>query len=156
MLQRHLVRLACIRHAASVHPEPGSNSPQYFYHPSGCSILTVSPVKLSLSFLTTLQLLRCCSVFLEALLVTRFHSSGQNSTSFPAPVKGLFPFNFGQFSCRFRPALPGTNLASIGPAVVRKCLREGRACPAYFVLIDLPFGGRNLLCDSRELDFTSF
>ena len=22
----HLVRLACIRHAASVHPEPGSNS----------------------------------------------------------------------------------------------------------------------------------
>ena len=23
----HLVRLACIRHAASVHPEPGSNSP---------------------------------------------------------------------------------------------------------------------------------
>src|SRR5574338_1163512 len=25
------VRLACIRHAASVHPEPGSNSPQNFY-----------------------------------------------------------------------------------------------------------------------------
>ena len=25
---RVLVRLACIRHAASVHPEPGSNSPQ--------------------------------------------------------------------------------------------------------------------------------
>ena len=24
----HSVRLACIRHAASVHPEPGSNSPQ--------------------------------------------------------------------------------------------------------------------------------
>ena len=23
----HFVRLACIRHAASVHPEPGSNSP---------------------------------------------------------------------------------------------------------------------------------
>jgi hypothetical protein len=28
LLQEHLVRLACIRHAASVHPEPGSNSPQ--------------------------------------------------------------------------------------------------------------------------------
>ena len=27
------VRLACIRHAASVHPEPGSNSP-YFFHMS--------------------------------------------------------------------------------------------------------------------------
>ena len=31
MLQKHLVRLACIRHAASVHPEPGSNSPQKFH-----------------------------------------------------------------------------------------------------------------------------
>ena len=31
MLQRHLVRLACIRHAASVHPEPGSNSPPKFH-----------------------------------------------------------------------------------------------------------------------------
>ena len=29
----HSVRLACLRHAASVHPEPGSNSPKklYFY-----------------------------------------------------------------------------------------------------------------------------
>ena len=26
-LPRNFVRLACIRHAASVHPEPGSNSP---------------------------------------------------------------------------------------------------------------------------------
>ena len=26
-IRRYLVRLACIRHAASVHPEPGSNSP---------------------------------------------------------------------------------------------------------------------------------
>ena len=25
-----LVRLACLRHAASVHPEPGSNSPKKF------------------------------------------------------------------------------------------------------------------------------
>jgi hypothetical protein len=31
LLQKHLVRLACIRHAASVHPEPGSNSPQKIY-----------------------------------------------------------------------------------------------------------------------------
>ena len=27
----HLVRLACLRHAASVHPEPGSNSQKYIY-----------------------------------------------------------------------------------------------------------------------------
>ena len=26
-----LVRLACLRHAASVHPEPGSNSPKKNY-----------------------------------------------------------------------------------------------------------------------------
>ena len=32
MLQKHLVRLACIRHTASVHPEPGSNSPQKYCH----------------------------------------------------------------------------------------------------------------------------
>jgi hypothetical protein len=31
LLQKHLVRLACIRHAASVHPEPGSNSPQKIF-----------------------------------------------------------------------------------------------------------------------------
>ena len=57
MLQRHLVRLACIRHAASVHPEPGSNSPQK---------ITLASVKVT-DFLVqqkillpiTLQLLRC-------------------------------------------------------------------------------------------------
>ena len=27
----HLVRLACLRHAASVHPEPGSNSQKYIH-----------------------------------------------------------------------------------------------------------------------------
>ena len=30
------VRLACIKHAASVHPEPGSNSPQKLLHASAC------------------------------------------------------------------------------------------------------------------------
>ena len=28
----HLVRLACLRHAASVHPEPGSNSQKYIFY----------------------------------------------------------------------------------------------------------------------------
>ena len=31
IFRRRFVRLACIRHAASVHPEPGSNSPLSFY-----------------------------------------------------------------------------------------------------------------------------
>ena len=30
-IPKYCVRLACIRHAASVHPEPGSNSPLSFY-----------------------------------------------------------------------------------------------------------------------------
>ena len=30
-MPKHCVRLACIRHAASVHPEPGSNSPLSLY-----------------------------------------------------------------------------------------------------------------------------
>ena len=58
MLQKHLVRLACIRHAASVHPEPGSNSPQkitlasvvYFTEFTGST---------KMLFPITLQLLRC-------------------------------------------------------------------------------------------------
>ena len=29
--EKKLVRLACVRHAASVYPEPGSNSPSVFY-----------------------------------------------------------------------------------------------------------------------------
>ena len=33
------VRLACIRHAASVHPEPGSNSPQKFFTLTGVKFM---------------------------------------------------------------------------------------------------------------------
>ena len=33
------VRLACIRHAASVHPEPGSNSPLYLLQLCVCLAL---------------------------------------------------------------------------------------------------------------------
>ena len=47
----HLARLACVRHAASVHPEPGSNPPSNWN-------LTWDP-KLSPVLPTTLQLLRC-------------------------------------------------------------------------------------------------
>ena len=48
----HLVRLACLRHAASVYPEPGSNSPKKIYF--------------SLSFFfPSYQILTFCSVFKE-------------------------------------------------------------------------------------------
>jgi hypothetical protein len=55
---------------------------------------------LTLSYPTTLQLLRCCSFCFKGLaefcarlaLRALCDSSGQNSTSFPAPVKGFFRF----------------------------------------------------------------
>ena len=70
----HPVRLACIRHAASVHPEPGSNSPSIAVptgtpqaHTCACSgrsYILDPPVKDActvylLCFPITIQLLRC-------------------------------------------------------------------------------------------------
>ncbi len=57
MLLKHLVRLACIRHAASVHPEPGSNSPQKIFTLASVSYGFTDSTKLLLPI--TLQLLRC-------------------------------------------------------------------------------------------------
>ncbi len=55
--RKMLVRLACVKHAASVHPEPGSNSPFESYFLASTS---GSPSKLSTgSFPITLQLLKC-------------------------------------------------------------------------------------------------
>ena len=52
-----LVRLACLRHAASVHPEPGSNSPKKFIFCSFELFTFFSTSQLSQTFLTF------CSVF---------------------------------------------------------------------------------------------
>ena len=54
-----LVRLACIRHAASVHPEPGSNSP--FAHPvqfSKIDFLASRLLRSALVYITILSLFR--------------------------------------------------------------------------------------------------
>ena len=57
------VRLACIRHAASVHPEPGSNSPlSYFFQTTLVCLalfcfLFISKLSLTLCFILS------CSVF---------------------------------------------------------------------------------------------
>ena len=63
------VRLACIRHAASVHPEPGSNSPLSFYlfqTTLVCLALFLFISKLSL----TLCFILSCSVFNVLSLVS--------------------------------------------------------------------------------------
>ena len=52
------VRLACVRHAASVHPEPGSNSPSSKEQSEDCKGLTFEPEHRILPI--TFQLLRCC------------------------------------------------------------------------------------------------
>ena len=45
-----LVRLACIRHAASVHPEPGSNSPSKMYGLRARPVLTTVTLIVSVRF----------------------------------------------------------------------------------------------------------
>ena len=45
----HLVRLACLRHAASVHPEPGSNSPKKYFK----KLITATQIDVLLSFQRT-------------------------------------------------------------------------------------------------------
>ena len=57
---RLLVRLACIRHAASVHPEPGSNSPpEFFLILRECLFLVKTlPLQRFSRLPVTLQLLR--------------------------------------------------------------------------------------------------
>ena len=63
--QKFLVRLACIKHAASVHPEPGSNSPQKF----------TPLLVLLLSFITQLNF-RCTS-FHSSVVKVPFESRGR-------------------------------------------------------------------------------
>ena len=49
-----LLRLACVRHAASVHPEPGSNSPLYIFLFNFLALKLTGTIstKLQISFLT--------------------------------------------------------------------------------------------------------
>ena len=54
------VRLACIRHAASVHPEPGSNSPQYLFASFKAYILTNVRFHSQLKVLVQAFSFSCC------------------------------------------------------------------------------------------------
>ena len=83
-MPKHCVRLACIRHAASVHPEPGSNSPLSF------SIFRQFHVFLTLSFF--LSLLTCllfsfqCPCALSRVLIYNIIYS--------SPLQPFFSFFF--------------------------------------------------------------
>src|SRR5579884_339634 len=74
------VRLACVRHAASVYPEPGSNSPSKLYmkslyrdtHVLNCLVTSLSLLdRYLLLFLTTLQLFMY-ALMLSHLVAVRF------------------------------------------------------------------------------------
>ena len=59
IFRRRFVRLACIRHAASVHPEPGSNSPLFFFIPSFKDMLSFCSPE-SIWFVSSFLLLLNC------------------------------------------------------------------------------------------------
>jgi hypothetical protein len=79
------VRLACVRHAASVHPEPGSNSPYGLFVPALVLLSTenrVLPLCLLLSFFDSARLVPDSPFFVShpswmsnALLGFRFENT---------------------------------------------------------------------------------
>ena len=66
------VRLACVRHAANVHPEPGSNSPFVFDRVFCCLFaLLFTQVWLPACFHLTILLLNCAPVVTQAVVLAR-------------------------------------------------------------------------------------
>ena len=86
------VRLACVRHAASVHPEPGSNSPSSKEQSEDCKGLTFEPEHRILPI--TFQLLRCCRVELAERLLDHRPDCSPRSSRLPKcrrfPCQALF------------------------------------------------------------------
>ena len=71
MLQEALVRLACIMHAASVHPEPGSNSPlEVFDTQSASSYFDRDPASSYHSSVVKVQFLRAEHVTTPSLALS--------------------------------------------------------------------------------------
>ena len=84
------VRLACIRHAASVHPEPGSNSPLSYVKTLNVFLTLINCFSL-FRYLETFFLLTCFCLVFNVLLVTLAECS--YNISFPFSfVKSFFIF----------------------------------------------------------------
>ena len=76
-------RLACVKPAASVHPEPGSNSSLYI------------PIFLSLTLTVSLSQESTLSIIVSRyLLLVLFVQSFQRSLPYSPPSEGLFPVPF--------------------------------------------------------------
>ena len=98
------VRLACVRHAASVYPEPGSNSPSSLYENLSSEVLTfcvmTSLVTLTGSnvtnwFLTTLQLFKFLPMHPHLARLRLSQAHGDITTPF-APCQEVFGKFFGK------------------------------------------------------------
>ena len=76
------VRLACIRHAASVHPEPGSNSPSSHGEHLALSIACILPNVFSCLSDVFLFSYQCSAASLSGLLAY--------STTLLRPLQGFF------------------------------------------------------------------
>ena len=95
---RESVRLACVRHAASVYPEPGSNSPFRVFQnlsseilPCCCmtSLVTLTGSIVTYWFLTTLQLFKFRPMLPHLVRSRLSQAHGDNTTAF-APCQEVF------------------------------------------------------------------
>jgi hypothetical protein len=81
-LSRRIVRLACVRHAANVHPEPGSNSPFDFDKFALVGLIRSFSRSYPRSFHLTILLLSC--VHALALSARGWYLSAYQSASSPS------------------------------------------------------------------------
>ena len=122
-IPKYCVRLACIRHAASVHPEPGSNSPLSFYLLDNFCLLDSFFLSLFDVFLFSFQ----CPFLMPSLECSLIISSSNTFVKsffyffslFFLPPFSLFPF-FSLFISiflvllfYFSPIFYNTNIATI-------------------------------------------
>ena len=103
-----LVRLACVKHAASVHPEPGSNSPYNYFQVESPSTFILNGLSLSLS-------VSCHSLVVKVRLDKKKrhppcecrpkHQSSSSIVDISSALRGLFSFycqsNFPHFVDEF-------------------------------------------------------
>ena len=126
------VRLACIRHAASVHPEPGSNSPQKFF---SLFRLLLSQISFDRAFVTSYH----CSVVKVPPFPRSTCAPGERKYTIPAPRlsrsqaqktdASLFPERTGF------PAMPTVCCAQPPAALHPEPACQSRAHPRPLVLL---------------------
>ena len=125
----HPARLAFLRHAASVRPEPGSNSPSDF---SGRAYL--APLEVRLFRRTSKEYHSTALLFSDALLAVQF--SRTTGLAGPARSPADKPYSTSPRATLSTPSLSGPSRGAASPRT-REILtsrlpwEEGRASPGY-------------------------